>query len=101
MAADVAQKNKEPTAGILKSLFETVPPALGGLLKLYPDKYAKQKRASWRSEVELVWNLVLAAGKAFDTEAEATEDEAVASEPSEDEGEAALEQHLTDIFGEE
>ena len=51
--------------------------------------------------MELVWNLVLAAGKAFDTEAEATEDEAVASEPSEDEGEAALEQHLTDIFGEE
>ena len=75
----------------LQCLFHAISPALAGLLKINPEKYQKQKSATWPSEAELVWNLLLAAGKAFEMEEEEaaadTEDEAPEPSPAEEEAE--------------
>ena len=91
LATGIVQSKREPSAAMLKSLFHAISPALAGLLKINPEKYQKQKSATWPSEAELVWNLLLAAGKAFEMEEEEaaadTEDEAPEPSPAEEEAE--------------
>lgn len=82
LATNIITSKKEPSAAMLKTLLEAIPGAVAGLLKLYPDKYQKQKRATWRSHSELAWNLALAAAKSFQVE----EEEEPAVETEEEEG---------------
>ena len=65
LGTNIITSKKEPSAATLKGLLEAIPGALAGLLKLYPEKYQKQKRANWRSEAGLTWNLALAAANSF------------------------------------
>ncbi len=108
ITADIAGKRKEPSASEMKAALEAVPGPLAALLKLLPDKYAKQKRASWRQDAALVFNLSLAAAKAFKEEcvtpavstmpASEAEISNTASEASAGE---ELNAQLVELFGEE